>query len=45
MARYIFFSFAYDKFKTYCWINDDGHKEFSSWVDDAAEQAGRKKND
>ncbi len=30
-----------DKFETYCWINDEGHKNFSSWVDDAAKQAGR----
>jgi hypothetical protein len=30
-----------DKFETYCWVNDIGHKNFSSWVDDAAEQAGR----
>lgn len=30
-----------DKFETYCWVNDNGHKNFSSWVDDAAEQAGR----
>lgn len=30
-----------DKFETYCWINDNGHKNFSTWVDNAAEQAGR----
>lgn len=30
-----------DKFDTYCWINDNGHKNFSIWVDNAAEQAGR----
>jgi hypothetical protein len=30
-----------DKFETYCWVNDNGHKNFSSWVDDAAEQADR----
>ena len=30
-----------DKFDTYCWINDNGHKNFSTWVDNAAEQAGR----
>jgi hypothetical protein len=30
-----------DKFETYCWVNDNGHKNFSSWADDAAEQAGR----
>ena len=30
-----------DKFDTYCWVNDNGHKKFSTWVDNAAEQAGR----
>lgn len=30
-----------DKFKTYCWINDNGHKNFTSWIEIAAEQAGR----
>lgn len=30
-----------DVFETYCWTNDDGHGNFSSWVEDAAEQAGR----
>jgi hypothetical protein len=30
-----------DKFATYCWVNDNGHKNFSTWVDNAAEQAGR----
>lgn len=30
-----------DKFETYCWVNDNGHKYFSSWVEDAAEQADR----
>jgi len=30
-----------EKFDTYCWIMDDGHKNFSSWVEAAAEQAGR----
>jgi len=29
-----------EKFDTYCWIMDDGHKNFSTWVKDAAEQAG-----
>lgn len=29
------------KFDTYCWVKDDGHKNFSSWVEEAAEQAGR----
>ena len=28
-------------FETFCWVNDDGHKNFSDWVEDAAEQAGR----
>lgn len=30
-----------NKFETYCWINDNGHKNFSSWIENAAEQAGR----
>lgn len=30
-----------DKFPTYCWIKNEGHKNFSSWVDDAAQFAGR----
>jgi hypothetical protein len=30
-----------DKFETYCWINDNGHKNFSTWIEDAAEQADR----
>jgi hypothetical protein len=30
-----------EKFETYCWINDDGHKKFSSWVEEAALLAGR----
>jgi hypothetical protein len=30
-----------EKFNTYCWVNDIGHKNFSSWVDNAAKQAGR----
>ncbi len=30
-----------EKFETYCWVNDNGHNNFSSWVDEAAEQAGR----
>jgi hypothetical protein len=30
-----------EKFDTYCWIMDDGHKKFSSWIELAAEQAGR----
>lgn len=30
-----------DKFSTYCWVNDNGHKNFSTSVEDAAEQAGR----
>ena len=35
-----FFKFS-DKFKTYCWVTDDGHKVFSKWVDSAANEAGR----
>lgn len=30
-----------EKFNTYCWIMDDGHKNFSSWVEAAAYEAGR----
>ena len=30
-----------DKFETYCWTKDEGHGNFSSWIEDAAEQAGR----
>lgn len=30
-----------DKFDTYCWVNNKGHKNFSTWVANAAEQAGR----
>lgn len=30
-----------EKFNTYCWIMDDGHKQFSSWVEEAANEAGR----
>lgn len=30
-----------DKFKTYCWVNDNGYNNFSNWVEDAARQAGR----
>ncbi len=30
-----------EKFSTYCWIMDDGHKNFSTWVEEAAEEAGR----
>jgi len=30
-----------DIFDTFCWINDNGHKNFSIWLDNAAEQAGR----
>lgn len=35
-----FFRFS-DKFLTYCWINDDGNKNFSNWVNEAAENAER----
>ncbi len=35
-----FFRFS-DKFNTYCWANDNGYKNFSSWVENAAEEAGR----
>ncbi len=30
-----------DKFETYCWVNNDGHKQFASWVEEAANKAGR----
>ena len=30
-----------DKFETYCWVKDDGHKKLPSWIEDAVEQAGR----
>lgn len=30
-----------DKFDSYCWVMDDGHKKFSSWVEAAAKQARR----
>lgn len=30
-----------DLFPTYCWDLDDGHGEFSDWVEDAATAAGR----
>jgi hypothetical protein len=30
-----------DKFKTYCWVNDSGFKNISTWVENAAEQAER----
>jgi len=36
----VFFKFS-DKFDKYCWIMDDGHKNFSSWVESAAIDAGR----
>ncbi len=28
-------------FNTYCWIMNEGHKKFSSWVEEAANHAGR----
>lgn len=30
-----------DLFSTYCWTNDDGYNNISTWIEDAAEQAGR----
>lgn len=30
-----------EKFSTYCWINDNGHRKFSTWVENAADKAGR----
>lgn len=35
-----FYTFS-EKFKTYCWDFDGGNKNFTDWVDDAAEDAGR----
>lgn len=35
-----FFRFS-DKFKTNCWVYDNGYKNFASWVREAANQAGR----
>jgi hypothetical protein len=35
-----FYTFS-NKFKTYCWDFDGGNKNFTDWVDDAAEDAGR----
>ena len=35
-----FFTFE-DKFKTMCWNMDDGNKNFASWIEEAAKQAGR----
>ena len=30
-----------DKLETYCWVNDNGYKNFSNWLEEAAQQAGR----
>lgn len=30
-----------DKFETYCWTQNDGHKNFSNWINEAAKKAGR----
>lgn len=35
-----FFRFS-DKFPTCCWDFDEGHKNFSTWIEQAAKQAGR----
>jgi len=35
-----FFRFS-DYFETYCWVKDDGYKNYCHWVEDAVEQAGR----
>jgi len=35
-----FYKFS-DKFETYCWDYDNGNMNFSDWIEDAAEQAGR----
>lgn len=35
-----FFRFS-EKFETYCWNNDAGHDNFSEWIEEAAELAGR----
>lgn len=35
-----FFKFS-DKFLTYCWMRDEGNKNFSSWIEKSVTQAGR----
>lgn len=35
-----FYRFS-EKFKSYCWHNESGHKNFSNWIEDAVEQAAR----
>ncbi|GAA0875201.1 hypothetical protein GCM10009118_16100 [Wandonia haliotis] len=35
-----FFRFS-DKFPTYCWKSDEGHSNFSDWIENAATKAGR----
>lgn len=35
-----FYRFS-EKFLTYCWVNDMGHKNFPSWIRNAANQVGR----
>jgi len=30
-----------EKFETYCWVMNNGHKNFSSWIEEAANEAGR----
>jgi hypothetical protein len=35
-----FFRFS-DKFPTACWVFDDGNKNFVTWIEQAANQAGR----
>ncbi|MDN3582498.1 TIR domain-containing protein [Mucilaginibacter flavus] len=35
-----FFRFS-DYFETYCWINDNGYRNYCHWVEAAAEDAGR----
>ena len=35
-----FYRFS-EKFDTYCWSRDGGNENFSDWIEDAADQAGR----
>ncbi len=35
-----FFRFS-EKFDTYCWIMDDGNSNFSNWIEEVANEAGR----
>jgi len=30
-----------DLFQTYCWVSDEGYKNFSNWIEKSVKQAGR----